>query len=92
VISAKPASGPSLLAQVLIGFGPTLLFIGLLVYVFRRGAAGMGAGMTGMGRSKASSAPPWTRSCWVPRATSCSARRRSAEPRSTKPATRSWAC
>ncbi len=52
-ITAKPASGPSLLTQVLIGFGPTLLFIGLLVYVFRRGAAGMGAGMTGLGRSKA---------------------------------------
>ena len=52
-VSAKPASGQSLLVQVLIGFGPTLLFIGLLVYVFRRGAAGMGAGMTGMGRSKA---------------------------------------
>jgi cell division protease FtsH len=52
-ISAEPPKGASVLTQVLVGFGPTLLFIGLLVYVFRRGAAGMGAGMTGMGRSKA---------------------------------------
>jgi cell division protease FtsH len=52
-VSAKPPSGQPLLTQILIGFGPTLLFIGLLVYVFRRGAAGMGAGMTGLGRSKA---------------------------------------
>jgi cell division protease FtsH len=52
-ISAKPVSGQSLLTRVLIGFGPTLLFIGLLIYVFRRSSAAMGAGMAGMGRSKA---------------------------------------
>jgi cell division protease FtsH len=52
-ISAEPPKGPSVLTQLLVGFGPTLLFIGLLVYIFRRGAAGMGAGLTGLGRSKA---------------------------------------
>jgi cell division protease FtsH len=52
-INAKPVASPSLGTRILLGFGPTLLFIGLLVYVFRRGAAGMGAGMGAMGRSKA---------------------------------------
>lgn len=52
-ISAEPPKGASALTQVRVGFGPTLLFIALLVCVLRRGAAGMGAGLTGMGRSKA---------------------------------------
>jgi cell division protease FtsH len=50
-ISAQPAQGPPLWQQVLIGFGPSLLFIGLLVWFLRR-SAGM-AGLGGFGRSKA---------------------------------------
>ena len=32
--------------QVLVGFGPTFLLIGLPVFMFRKGAAEMGAGLT----------------------------------------------
>ena len=52
-VNAKPEAGPSALTQILVGFGPTLLFIGLLVYVYRRSAASMGGGLGGIGRSKA---------------------------------------
>lgn len=50
-VSAEPAPGPSLLERVLLGFGPTLLLVGLFVLLARRagGAAGIGA----FGRSRA---------------------------------------
>jgi cell division protease FtsH len=53
VVNAKSPPGPSFLTQLLVGFGPTLLFLGLLFYVSRR-ASGLGAGgLGGIGRSKA---------------------------------------
>jgi cell division protease FtsH len=41
--------------QLLVGFGPTLLFLGLLVWFFRRSAAAAGGlgGLGGIGRSRA---------------------------------------
>jgi cell division protease FtsH len=53
-VNAKPADSVSVLQQVLVGFGPTLLFIGLLIWFMRRAAAGGGlGGLGGIGRSKA---------------------------------------
>ena len=43
----------SFLFTLLIGFGPTLLLVGLFVLMMRRAAAGAGGGMMGMGKSKA---------------------------------------
>jgi ATP-dependent Zn protease len=39
--------------QLLAGFGPTLLFVGLWVFLMRRAGGGLGGGMFGFGRSKA---------------------------------------
>jgi cell division protease FtsH len=55
-INAQPTNtGPSFLASLIFGFGPTLLFLLLLVWVFRRAAsAGGGAGgLMSFGRSRA---------------------------------------
>jgi cell division protease FtsH len=52
-VSAKPAPGPSLLERLLVGFGPTLLLVGLFLLVGRRAAAAAGGGLGGLGRSKA---------------------------------------
>ena len=54
-VNARPADQVSILTQVLVGFGPTLLFIGLLIWLFRRAAQGAGGlgGIGGIGRSKA---------------------------------------
>lgn len=48
-------AGESQLGNLLMAFGPTLLFVGLLYYVSRRGPGGGGAGggMFGFGKSKA---------------------------------------
>jgi cell division protease FtsH len=51
-VSAKPSPGPSLLERVLLGFGPTLLLVGLFILLMRRGARGA-AGLGGLGRSRA---------------------------------------
>ncbi|MGH2808910.1 MAG: ATP-dependent zinc metalloprotease FtsH [Actinomycetota bacterium] len=52
VVSAEPLEEPrSLLATLLIGFGPTLLLVGLFVLLMRRMAGGGGLG--GLGRSRA---------------------------------------
>jgi cell division protease FtsH len=49
-----PFAEPSLLSSLLLGFGPTLFIIGILVFMTRRMASGMGAGgLSGIGRSKA---------------------------------------
>jgi cell division protease FtsH len=53
IVSAKPPPGPSLLERVLLGFGPTLLLVGLFVLLMRRAAAGGAAGLGGLGRSRA---------------------------------------
>jgi cell division protease FtsH len=55
-VDAKAPPGPSFLERLLLGFGPTLLFVGLLFFVSRRamaGAGGMGGIGGGLGRSKA---------------------------------------
>jgi cell division protease FtsH len=61
-VSAKPPPGPSLLERVLLGFGPTLLLVGLFVLLARRatgGAGGAGA-LGGFGRSRARRYEPET--------------------------------
>ncbi|MGI8573412.1 MAG: ATP-dependent zinc metalloprotease FtsH [Solirubrobacteraceae bacterium] len=55
-ISAHPPSGPSFLAELILGFGPTLLFLLLIVFFVRRAAAAAGGGAGGLvsfGRSRA---------------------------------------
>ncbi|HEX5191339.1 MAG TPA: ATP-dependent zinc metalloprotease FtsH [Solirubrobacteraceae bacterium] len=56
VIGAKnPNAGPSVFVQLLVGFGPTLLFLLLIFFAFRamaRGAGGAG-GLMSFGRSRA---------------------------------------
>jgi cell division protease FtsH len=60
-VNAKnPSSGTSLWGEFLLGFGPTLLFIGLLWYFARRaqsGAGGLG-GLGTFGRSQARRVDP----------------------------------
>ena len=52
-ISALPIQG-STLGQLLLGFGPAILFIAFYVWMFRRAAKqGGGAGLLGIGKSKA---------------------------------------
>ena len=54
VINAKPTTtGTSLLAELLLGFGPTLLIVGLFILLARRAAQGGGMGALGnFGRSR----------------------------------------
>jgi cell division protease FtsH len=54
-INAHPLStGPSFWESLLYGFGPTILFVGLLIWFMRRAAAAGGAGgMMSFGRSRA---------------------------------------
>jgi cell division protease FtsH len=56
-VNAKPLdSGRSALASILLGFGPTILFIVLLVFLMRRaagGGLGGSGGIGGFGRSRA---------------------------------------
>ncbi|HEY2651611.1 MAG TPA: ATP-dependent zinc metalloprotease FtsH [Solirubrobacteraceae bacterium] len=58
----NPNPGTSVLATVLLGFGPTLLFIGLFYFILRRGAAGGGAAgaLGNFGRSQARRVDPQT--------------------------------
>jgi cell division protease FtsH len=50
VVNAKnPNPGTSLLAELLLGFGPTLLLVGLFVLLARRATAG-GGGLGGLGQ------------------------------------------
>jgi cell division protease FtsH len=52
-INAKPPdAGRGVLAQILLGFGPTLLILGIIIFAMRRATAGGGALGT-LGRSKA---------------------------------------
>ncbi len=55
IAATSPTSSQSLIAELLLGFGPTLLFVGIFVLIFRRmsrAGAGMGA-LGAFGRSKA---------------------------------------
>ncbi len=53
-VNARPPDSTPVWQQLLLGFGPTLLIIGLLVWSFRRMAAGGGlGGVGGIGRSRA---------------------------------------
>src|SRR5215211_3415103 len=52
-VSAEPPPGPSLLERILLGFGPTLLLVGLFVLLARRSAGGAAGGLGGFGRSRA---------------------------------------
>jgi cell division protease FtsH len=58
-VSAEPPPGPSLLERLLLGFGPTLLLVGLFVLLARRASAGA-AGLGGFGRSRARRYEPET--------------------------------
>ena len=50
-VTAEPPSGPSLLTQLLVGFGPTLLLVGPVRLVVPRAAA-PGGGIGGLGRRR----------------------------------------
>jgi cell division protease FtsH len=54
-INAHPVqSNPSVISEILFGFGPTILLVLLFVWLMRRAAAGGGAGgLMGFGRSRA---------------------------------------
>jgi cell division protease FtsH len=59
VNAESPTTGPSLIAQLLIGFGPTLLLVGLFVLLARRAARAGGSGFLGsFGRSQARRVDP----------------------------------
>ncbi len=51
----NPDTGPSFLESLIFGFGPTLLIVGLLVFIARRsaGAGGGAGGLMSFGRSRA---------------------------------------
>ncbi|MEA2235205.1 MAG: cell division protease FtsH, partial [Solirubrobacteraceae bacterium] len=54
ITAENPTPGTSLLTQILLGFGPTLLIVGLFVLLARRAGAGGGMGaLSAFGRSKA---------------------------------------
>src|SRR5918999_818576 len=53
-VNARPIDeGRSFLAEILLFFGPTLLLVGLFIFLMRRAAGGAGGALTGLGRSKA---------------------------------------
>jgi cell division protease FtsH len=55
-VNANPPDAPRpIWQQLLVGFGPTILLVGLLIWVSRRMAAGLGGGggLGGFGRSRA---------------------------------------
>jgi cell division protease FtsH len=60
VNAQNPSPGTSVLAEVLLGFGPTLLLIGLFWFLARRAQAGAGGlgGLGNFGRSQARRADP----------------------------------
>ncbi|MFC0681936.1 ATP-dependent zinc metalloprotease FtsH [Lysobacter korlensis] len=59
VHAENPDAGAPLLVQLLLGFGPILLLVGLLVWFQRRSAAAAsGSGLGGFGKSKATRYQP----------------------------------
>jgi cell division protease FtsH len=62
-VNANPPDAPApIWQQLLVGFGPTLLLVGLLVFFMRRAASGLGSGgpLGGFGRSRAKLYQPET--------------------------------
>jgi cell division protease FtsH len=59
-VNAEPPPGPSLLERLLLGFGPTLLLVGLFVLLARRASGGGAGGLGGFGRSRARRYEPET--------------------------------
>ena len=54
VVNAKPVDeGRSLIATLLLSFGPVILIVLLFVFLARRASAGAGGALSGLGRSKA---------------------------------------
>ena len=51
-VSAQPTPGPSFLERLLLGFGPTILLVGLFLLVARRAGGAAGA-IGGLGKSRA---------------------------------------
>jgi cell division protease FtsH len=60
VNARNPDSGPSPLAEILLGFGPTILLVGLFWFLARRAQSGGGGlgGLGSFGRSQARRADP----------------------------------
>jgi cell division protease FtsH len=60
VNAQNPSGGTSVLAEILLGFGPTLLFIGLFYFLARRAQASGGGlgGLGNFGRSRARRVDP----------------------------------
>ncbi len=58
VNATSPDAPLPLWQRLFLGFGPTLLLLGLFVWFARRGAAGAGAGLGAFGRSKAARYSP----------------------------------
>jgi cell division protease FtsH len=56
----NPSTGPSLLTELLVGFGPWLLIMAVFFFIFRRAAAGGGGagGLMSFGRSRARRVEP----------------------------------
>ena len=54
------SSSPSLLAELLLGFGPTLLLVGLFVLLAKRATGGAGGALGAFGRSMARRVDPET--------------------------------
>ena len=53
-INAKaPERGRGLLGQILLGFGPTLLILAIIIFALRRASAGGGGALSALGRSRA---------------------------------------
>jgi len=53
-VNANPPDAPApVWQQLLVGFGPTLLLVGLLIWFLRRAATGAGGGIGGFGKSRA---------------------------------------
>ncbi|HEX2048635.1 MAG TPA: ATP-dependent zinc metalloprotease FtsH [Acidimicrobiales bacterium] len=51
-VNARPTPGPSTLERILLGFGPTLLLVGLFFLLARR-VSGAAGGIGGLGKSRA---------------------------------------
>src|SRR5215207_6977672 len=49
--ASPPDSGRSILATLILGFGPTLLLVGLFIWLFRRAASGGGGPLGSFGRA-----------------------------------------
>ncbi|WP_222268890.1 ATP-dependent zinc metalloprotease FtsH [Modestobacter marinus] len=58
VNATPPDAPPPLWQQILLGFGPTLLFVGLLLWFLRRSASGLSGGLGSFGRSRATRYEP----------------------------------